>query len=81
MKLVHNLYSYMNDINVKLQERIRLSCYPRPHYRGSLESVSEESEEESTGSVTSPTVRFLTMRGWVLLDSVPRLQCCVKMHG
>lgn len=80
MKLVHNLYSYMNDINVKLQERIRLS-YLRPHYRGSLESVSEESEEESTGSVTSPTVRFLTMRGWVLSDSVPRLQCCVKMHG
>lgn len=80
MKLVHNLYSYINDINIKLQERIRLSSL-RPHYRGSLESVSEESEEESTGSVTSPTVRFLTMRGWVLSDSVPRLQCCVKMHG
>lgn len=77
MKLVHNLYSYMNDINIKLQERIRLSSL-RPHYRGSLESVSEE---ESTGSVTSPTVRFLTMRGWVLSDSVQELQCCVKMHG
>lgn len=75
-----NLYIsiYINDMNVKLKQRIRLTSL-RPHYRGSLESLSEE--EESSGSVTSPTIRFLTMRGWVLSDSVHRLQCCVKMHG